>query len=42
MMKNIFNIDSYSEFVLETDIHIIGKILDLKCQKEFLLQHAKN
>lgn len=36
MMKKIFNIDSCSEFVLEADIHILGKILDLKCQKGFL------
>lgn len=41
MMKKIFNIDSYSEFVLEADIHIIRKILDWKCWKDFLLQHEK-
>lgn len=35
-MKKIFNMDSYSEFVLEADIDILGKILDLKCQKDVL------
>lgn len=32
MMKNIFSIDSYFQFVLEAGIHILGKILDSKCQ----------
>jgi len=31
-MKKISIADGYSEFVLEDDIHILGKILDLKCQ----------
>lgn len=29
----IFSINSYSEFVLVADLHILGKILDSKCQK---------
>lgn len=31
-MKKIFIIDSYSELVLEADIYILRKILDLRCQ----------
>lgn len=31
-MKEIFIIDSYYELVLEADIYILHKILDLKCQ----------
>lgn len=31
-MKKTFVIDSYFELVLEADIYILRKILDLKCQ----------
>lgn len=41
-MMKIFSIDSYSEFVLGADLHILGKILDSKlvvvtCKKLIVL-----